>query len=553
MNIMRNGGFIKIILIYLICFTCLIPTIPSYALDTSPYAEALDILGLFQGTNEGYQLDRVPSRSEILVMIIRLLGKEREAVKASYPHPFKDTSWDDPYVGYGYKHGIVRGISSDSFGGNREATLKQYCTMLLRVLGYDDSSGDFTYEYSIDFAELVLGERIDKGDFRRRDMVKLTCYGLKTRKKNSSKTLAQYLVEEGIFSQQELNKALRLWEEKESYESTTVLIYAIGSDLESQQGRLTRDLEEILRAAPKENCHVLLQTGGTIKYHNDWMTDGRAERFAVVGREIHRIEANIDTAAYEAKTLRDFILWGVKEAPAQRYMLVLWDHGYGIKRGFGADELNERRSMPVSEIRKAIAEAGVYFHIIAFDACLMGTVETAYALRNHARYLIASEIPMPACGLYYTTWISALEHNPNISTERLGRAILDSFTIHAGIEANVPTSLSMMDLNRVDILIDHMAHYAGDLINAAKSGESLGKDQGVLDQFDLLSVMNKDPEITAAVQALAYELRNSIDDGRYCGLALYVPVYKPEDSLYMREELKRIGLGEDYLNKIFKK
>jgi hypothetical protein len=182
----------------------------------------------------------------------------------------------------------------------------------------------------------------------------------------------------------------------------------------------------------------------------------------------------------------------------------------------------------------------------------MGTVETAFALRNHTKYLIASEEATPACGLYYTTWLGALERNPSISTQRLGRVILDSFIIHAGIEANIPCTISMMDVSRTQVLLDYMTLFIGDLIQSARDSELLGKNEGVFDQFDLLSVMQGVPEITAAAQALASEVRNSLDGSRYCGVALYVPVYKPEDNPSMMKELEKIGLSEAYLNMIYK-
>jgi len=526
---------------------------PASEHESLPYAEALNTLGVLRGNEKGLELHRVPTRSEVLVMIIRLLGKEQEALESTYSHPFIDTKWDEPYVSYGYNHSIVKGVSANSFGGSKQASLREYCTMLLRVLGYNESNGDFTFQNSVRFASIVLGEELTGNEkFDRGKMAEITCFALNTRKKDSAKTLGKILVEQGVFTQQQLNDAQRCWEQREKYESTTVLIYAVGSDLESKQERLTNDLNEILLAAPNENCHVLLQTGGTIQYHNDWMTNRKAERFRVAGKELRRIDCNITTKASDPQTLTDFIKWGVKEAPSQRYILVLWDHGYGIKGGFGADELNGNKTMAVSDISAAIANSGVFFDIIAFDACLMGTVETAYALRYHTKYLIASEEATPACGLYYTTWIGALERNPAISTKRLGRAILDSFIIHAGIEANIPTSLAMMDVRRIQTLIDCMTLFTGDLIQSARNSELLGKNEGVFDQFDLLSVMQGIPEITAAAQALASEVRNSSDGGRYCGVGLYVPVYKPEDKPLVIEELEKVGFSKAYLNTLYK-
>ena len=44
-------------------------------------ADRLKDVGLFQGTNQGYQLDKAPTRAEASAMLVRLLGKEEEAKK----------------------------------------------------------------------------------------------------------------------------------------------------------------------------------------------------------------------------------------------------------------------------------------------------------------------------------------------------------------------------------------------------------------------------------------------------------------------------------------
>lgn len=543
----------KGLIVCLICLSNLLVLSPVPAKELNPYGDALELLGVFNGTEKGYEMDRVPTRAEVLVMSIRLLGKEGEAVSHSYPHPFSDTNWENSYVSYGYHHGIVKGISENIFGGGLPGSLKQYCAMLLRVLGYSDQDGDFSYENAISFAALVLGEEIAEGEvFNRGQMAQLTCHALNTRNKGSILTLGQALVQENAFSMQALTNAQKYWEQEIEYTSTTVLVYAIGSDLESQQGRLSSDLREILAGEPKDKCRVFIQTGGTSFYHNDVMTKGQGERFRAVGHNVEKVGGSITAGASDPETLTDFINWGIKEAPAGRYILVLWDHGYGVKGGFGSDELRDHKTMKVSEISRAVAKANVFFDIIAFDACLMGTVETAYALRNHTKYLIASEDATPACGLYYTTWIGALERNPSLSTGRLGRLILDSFTLHAGIEANIPTTISMMKVSRAKNLIGAMSQFEGKTAAIAGAAKLLGENEGVFDQYDISEIMGKAPEISAAARALAFEVRNTPGSRNYSGVAVYVPGRKPEDASEMKNELESIGLEKDYLEVIFR-
>lgn len=543
--------YIRSVIIFIILF---VAATPSAAAQSPNYAEGLNRLGLFSGTGNGYELLRVPTRAESLVMMLRLWGKEDEVLKSTYKNPFKDTGWESRYVSYAYSKGVVNGINEYSFGGNWPTTLNQYCSMVLRVLGYSETKGDFTYETAVSFASVVLGiELTNEREFNRGTLAKISSHALNTRPKNQIATLGETLSATDVFTAQDLNEARSLWEQDKNVGSSTILIYAVGSDLESQQGRLTDDLEEIFRGQPKQNTKILIQTGGTLKYHNKYMTDGASERFEVGDGQLKKHESHIQTAASDPKTLKDFLVWGKTVAPSERYILILWDHGYGTMGGFGADELNERKTMKVSELSKAIESSDMYFDLIVFDACLMGTVETAYALRNHGKYLIASEDSTPAAGLYYTTWIGAMERNPQISTERVGRLILDSFTLHSGIEAKLQTTMSMMKLSQAESLVKAIENAAFDssLTDLANNSELLGKNDGIFDQYDLIEIMGKSSEITAAAQALAFEVRNSAGYNNRGGVALYVPNRKTSHINEMKEELKAMGLSSKYIKTIF--
>ena len=64
-------------------------------------ANSLYGLGLFKGTGNGnYELDKQPSRIEAVIMLIRLTGKEENALSRYWKHPFKDVpEWATKYVG----------------------------------------------------------------------------------------------------------------------------------------------------------------------------------------------------------------------------------------------------------------------------------------------------------------------------------------------------------------------------------------------------------------------------------------------------------------------
>jgi len=115
-------------------------------------AETLHSIGLFQGVgddaqgNPNFELGRAATRAEGVVMLIRLLGAEEEALSGNYPNPFVDApEWAAPYIGYAFAMGYTRGVSDTYFNPSGTLTAAQYLTFVLRALGYDENAGDFTW------------------------------------------------------------------------------------------------------------------------------------------------------------------------------------------------------------------------------------------------------------------------------------------------------------------------------------------------------------------------------------------------------------------------
>jgi len=105
------------------------------------------------GTESGYNFDSMPTRAEAAVILVKLLGKESEAIEMNYTHPFTDVpEWADPYVGYLYENNITNGIGDNKFGSDDLCDINMFCVFLLRALGFTEDNGDFTYDNAVDFA-----------------------------------------------------------------------------------------------------------------------------------------------------------------------------------------------------------------------------------------------------------------------------------------------------------------------------------------------------------------------------------------------------------------
>lgn len=173
---------------------------------TEQLAETLKTLGLFVGSDKGFELDRAPTRVEEVVMLIRLLGKEQEALGGNWTHPFTDVpAWADKYIGYAYEKNLAGGVGGGKFGTDTAATAQMFAAFVLRAMGYtDDTRGgtDFTYAKATDFAMergLIAGNG-DIDGFNRGACVRIMEAALR-QKKNGGDLLWRELASEGVFTE----------------------------------------------------------------------------------------------------------------------------------------------------------------------------------------------------------------------------------------------------------------------------------------------------------------------------------------------------------------
>lgn len=155
--------------------------------------------GVIRGTGQGLELDQPATRLQGTVILVRLLGQEGYAIKSSYRHPFNDIPpWADSYVAFLYNAGLCKGTGLHSFSPDSGLNARQFVSMLLRALGYQDSQGDFTYENAL--TKAVQSGLITPQDeqflenlpeFSRNEMVYLSFRALQARYKGSVCTLSE--------------------------------------------------------------------------------------------------------------------------------------------------------------------------------------------------------------------------------------------------------------------------------------------------------------------------------------------------------------------------
>lgn len=244
-------------------------------------------------------------------------------------------------------------------------------------------------------------------------------------------------------------------------ESVVVMTYVVGSNLENRAGLASANIKQMKEATRQgDGLTFVMEAGGSKRWFTDGIEDRSVGRYAVAGGELKKVKAlPRNTCMSEAKSLEDFIRWTRKHYQADRYMLVLWDHGGGLPYGFGQDDLNRRRdegspvdTINISELVTAIKDAGLRFDVIGFDACLMQVIEVAAALEPYADYYLASEETEGGLGWFYTSAFGKLAKEPGMPSEAFARELIASYDPYNTIlkdedgKPDTKATLSFVDL-----------------------------------------------------------------------------------------------------------
>lgn len=234
-------------------------TASAFAANYTNCADSLHEMGLFQGTQNGYDLDRTPTRAEAAVMLVRLLGKEAEAKALTYTAPFTDLKgWEKPYVQYLYSNGLANGTNRTSFNPTGKCTAQMYAMFLLRALGYSDTA-DFSYANAIETAReqgIYDTGIINVQNFLRDDAAAASYTVLSVSPKNSEGTLLDQLVSENAITEADAKRYQRLFSSYAQYREATagmdaLLHYSVNSEFASPAA-VTHDGRTVMQVQTSE-------------------------------------------------------------------------------------------------------------------------------------------------------------------------------------------------------------------------------------------------------------------------------------------------------------
>lgn len=332
--------------------------------------------------------------------------------------------------------------------------------------------------------------------------------------------------------------------------SWTIFVYLCGTDLESDGGAGTGDLEEMCAAASSDKVRFVVQTGGTSQWQNNYITSGSG-RYIIQDNDVVALDEFEARNMGDPATLADFLKWGVQEYPAEHMGVIFWNHGGGSISGVCFDELNDNDSLSIREIDSALytvfESMTDRFEFIGFDACLMGTVETANILASYSRYMIGSQETEPGNGWDYTVIGNYLADNPGANGAELGEAIADGFyesCKQTGEEQDA--TLSVIELDKINAVVEAFNVFAKGMYDASEDTSVLtnvirnienadnfggnNRSEGYTNMVDLSGLANACGDyadasavVSAVESAVVYNKVGSTHSG-CCGLSIYYPL-----------------------------
>lgn len=302
----------------------------------------------------------------------------------------------------------------------------------------------------------------------------------------------------------------------------TYMVYMAGDNNLSTAG--DEDIKEMRQVGSSPDVNVLVQFD---KAGNE----GTRRFFIQRGGINEKVEKLGITDCGDPDVLKAFIAWACENYPADRYALILWNHGGGwepadldrlaryqrtknwntreasflsaskLKKTFFSTPISKilnldspkaraicsddgsGHSLDTIELGKVLAYAkekiGQPLDILGMDACLMSDLEVAYQAEPYVKYIVASEESEPNEGWPYSAILDILDKNPGISTPEFCGEIVNAYTKTYKEWGQSDVTLSAFDLSRVkdatkslDLLAEALINQMPDVIDTVRRAQN---------------------------------------------------------------------------------
>ena len=204
----------KTVVALFLALVMIVMSVTCFAVGTSDVntADALNELGLFLGTENGYELEKGLTRAEGVTLLIRMIGMEEKAENGVFNNSFTDVpGWAASYIGYAFANNITNGTGVTTFSPDTAMTDYMFLTLVMRALNYFDKGNASQFVWNNPYAlakELGLIETVEADkEFTRADAIRVFWNALNVELNGTEITLAERLVEQEVFTADDLADA----------------------------------------------------------------------------------------------------------------------------------------------------------------------------------------------------------------------------------------------------------------------------------------------------------------------------------------------------------
>ena len=342
---------------------------------------------------------------------------------------------------------------------------------------------------------------------------------------------------------------------KKSY-SRTIMIYMVGSNLESNGGFGTIELDGIdYEKTKNNNVDVVLIAGGTKKWHNDYIDKSETSIYHLEEGGFKKVKQQEITNMGKATTLSNFLNYTYENYSADKYELIFWNHGGGIDGSeyddlFKENNLFQKDNLTLNEIKEGLSNTPFKgknkLELVFFSTCLNGTIEVANYFKDFAQYIVASE-EVTLSSPYTSEFKFINDIKPEDTPIEIGKKHITGYRnkINELIEESkyydqIYSTYSIIDLSKIENLTKNVDELFKNIdvednyIKIAKARNNVfqyAEDEEMYDMVDLYNFVEKlkdispdksEKVINSFEKTVVY---NWATDPRSRGLSIYFPYY----------------------------
>ncbi|MCK5599868.1 T9SS type A sorting domain-containing protein [bacterium] len=386
-------------------------------------------------------------------------------------------------------------------------------------------------------------------------------------------------------------------------DSWTIMIYMNGDN--NLEPAALDDFLEISSVGSTAGMNIVIQFDripGYSPFYGDWLD---TRRFYVNKDDTPVNSDSHDSATYnisigeqnmgDPNTLVEFFTWAVDSYPAERYMLVIWNHGEGWRRSTApvmrtersvSDDVTSGDSLyyTTGEIGSAFDLMSSYIgrniDIAGFDVCLNQMLENAHLLSSYADILVGSEDSEWEDGWSYWYFLEPLALDPaGTDPEELSSLIVEAYAngdngsnvSNPSITGSTQSALRLEEMpsmvkafNRFSVLLSHynVNGYKTEIDNVRGSlsfypvppsyGEysDLGQFVNEIKGIDISPYMNDAADDLLEIMAGTI-INTFAASGYVCsGLTVYYPEYTSYSSIYKNTLLAKDTFWDSFLQTV---